>query len=236
MCERFTLDVPSELLLDTFGLAEPPCVLPRYNVAPTQQIPVIRRYGDGQNHLDYLQWGLIPSWAQEKSIGSKMINASSETVTEKPSFRQAIRYRRCLVPASGYYLWKQEGEARQPWYLHLKGSRLMVFAGLWESWKSAAGEVIESCTILTTASNRMVAPLQDRMPVVLHSDEYRTWLERHTTDPTSLKKMFQAYPADLMEMWPVSSLVNDSGNERADLIEPVAVPEAPSCHGLGSVK
>jgi len=226
MCGRFALDIPAELLVDNFGLAECPQIVPRYNIAPTQQVGVIRRYGDGQNHLDSLHWGLIPSWAQGRSIGGKMINAKSETVTEKPSFRQAIRYRRCLVPASGFYEWKQEGDAKQPWYLHLKGSSLMVFAGLWESWKSPEGEVVESCTILTTAANRVVAPLHDRMPVILHPDEYRTWLERTTTDPTSLKKMFQPYPADLMEAWPVSSAVDGVENESPDLMQSIEAAPA----------
>jgi putative SOS response-associated peptidase YedK len=221
MCGRFSFDIPPALLTELFGLAEPPTILPRYNIAPTQQVPVIRRYGDGQNHLDYLHWGLIPSWAQDKSIGSRLINARSETVTEKPSFRQAIRYRRCLVLASGFYEWKLEGKEKQPWLIRLKDGAPMVFAGLWETWKSPEGTVVESCTILTTASNRLVAPLHDRMPVILSPDEYRTWLERTTTDPTGLKKMFQPYPADLMERWEVSPMVNKVANDSADLVVPV---------------
>ena len=228
MCGRFTFDIPPAILTELFGLAEPPAISPRYNVAPTQQVPVIRRYGDGQNHLDYLHWGLIPSWAQDKSIGSRLINARSETVTEKPSFRQAIRYRRCLVLASSFYEWKQEGKAKLPWLIRLKDGSPMVFAGLWETWKSAEGEVMESCTILTTASNRLVAPLHERMPVVLSPDEYRTWLERTTTDPTSLKKMFQPYPADLMEMWQVSPLVNNVKNDGPELVVPVGEEEGES--------
>ena len=221
MCGRFSFDIPPAILTELFGLAEPPAIVPRYNIAPTQQVPVIRRYGDGQNHLDYLHWGLIPSWAQDKSIGSRLINARSETVTEKPSFRQAIRYRRCLVLASSFYEWKQDGKEKHPWYIRLKDGSPMVFAGLWETWKSPEGEVVESCTILTTASNRLVEPLHDRMPVILSPDEYRTWLERTTTDPTGLKKMFQPYPADMMEMWAVSQKVNSVGNDSVDLVLPV---------------
>jgi len=221
MCRRYTIDIPPGLLFELFGLTEYPRVTPRYNIAPTQQIPVIRRYGDGQNHLDYLHWGLIPSWAQDKSIGSRLINARSESVTEKPSFRQAIRYRRCLVLASSFYEWKQEGKEKQPWLIRLKDGAPMVFAGLWETWKSPEGDVVESCTMLTTAANRLVAPLHDRMPVVLSRDEYRTWLERTTTDPTGLKKMFQPYPADLMEMWAVSPLVNSVANGGPELVVPV---------------
>jgi putative SOS response-associated peptidase YedK len=221
MCGRFTFQIPPELLAEIFDLSELPALPFRHNIAPTQQVPAIRRYGDGQNHLDFLQWGLIPSWAQEKSIGSKMINARSETVTEKPSFRQAIRYRRCLVLASGFYEWAQVEKEKQPWYIQLKDGAPMVFAGLWETWKSPEGDSIESCTILTTAANRLVEPLHDRMPVILSRDEYRTWLERHTTDPSSLKKMFQPYPADLMEKWEVSPSVNSVKNESADLVLPV---------------
>jgi putative SOS response-associated peptidase YedK len=150
-----------------------------------------------------------------------MINARSETVTEKPAFRQAIRYRRCLVLGSGFYEWLHKGKEKQPWYIRLKDGSPMVYAGLWETWKSSEGEVVESCTILTTAANRLVTPLHDRMPVILSPDEYRTWLERTTTDPTGLKKMFQPYPADLMEMWPVSPLVNNVRNDSADLVKPV---------------
>ena len=147
MCGRFTFDIPPELLVEIFGLTETPVITPRYNIAPTQQVPVIRQYADGQNHLDHLRWGLIPSWAQDNSIGSKTINARSETVTEKPAFKQAVRYRRCVVPSSGFYEWQQlEGKAKQPWYIRLKDGSPMVFAGLWETWKSPEGTVIESCT------------------------------------------------------------------------------------------
>jgi len=193
MCGRFTLDIPSELLVEIFGLAEPPVTTPRFNIAPTQQVPVIRQYADGDNHLDSLRWGLIPAWAQDKSIGSKMINARSETVSEKPAFKQAVRYRRCVVPSSGYYEWQQlEGKSKLPWYIRLKDGSPMVFAGLWETWKSPEGEV-NSFTILTTAANRLVAPLHDRMPAILHPDEYRVWLDRQVTNPSSMTNLFQSY-------------------------------------------
>lgn len=220
MCGRFTTDIPPELLVEIFGLAETPVTIPRYNIAPTQQIPIIRQYADGQNHLDHLRWGLIPSWAQDQSIGSKMINARSETVIEKLAFKRAVRYRRCVVPSSGFYEWSTEGKAKLPWYIRLKDGSPMVFAGLWETWKSPEGEV-ESFTILTTAANQLVAPLHDRMPVILSPDEYSTWLDRNTTNPASLVRLFQPYPVDLMEMQRVSPLVNNVRNESADLVMPV---------------
>lgn len=221
MCGRFVFDISSEVLLETFGLAELPAVLPRYNVAPTQQVPVIRNFADGLNRLDYLHWGLIPSWAKERAIGSKMINACSETVTEKPAFRQAVRYRRCLVPASGFYEWKQEGKVKLPYYLQIKGSAPMVFAGLWETWKAPEGETVESCTILTTAANPLVEQVHERMPVILHPGEYWVWLDRSITEASGLVHLFQPYPADLMKMRRVSPLVNSAKNDLVQLLNPV---------------
>ena len=166
MCERFTIDIPPELLTGLFGLAEPPTILQRYNIAPTQLVAVIRQYADGQNHLDHLRWGLIPSWSKDRLIGSEVTSARSETVSEKPAFRQSVRYRRCVIPCSGFYEWKQEGKLKEPWYIRLKDGSPMMFAGLWDSWKGPDGKVVDSVTILTTTSNRLVEPLHDRMPVV----------------------------------------------------------------------
>jgi len=219
MCGRFaSFDLPLELLSELFGIASSPPLPSRYNIAPTQMVLVIRQLPDGQNHLELPRWGLIPSWAKDPSIGSKMINARAETITEKPAFRQAIKYRRCLVLASGFYEWKKEGKAKQPWYIRLKDGAPMVFAGIWESWRSPEGEVIESCSILTTAANRLVAPLHDRMPVILSPDEFNGWLDRQITNPASLVHLFSSYPADLMETFPVSPLVNNMKNDSADLV------------------
>lgn len=156
MCGRFTFNLPPELLAEIFGLAELPPIAPQYNIAPTQLVPVVRQFQDGRNHLTLLRWGLIPSWAKDPSIGSKMINARFETITEKPAFRQAIKFRRCLVLSSGFYEWNQEGKVKQPWCIRLKDGTPMLLAGIWESWRSPAGEVVESCSILTTAANRLV--------------------------------------------------------------------------------
>jgi len=218
MCGRFSFNIPPELLAEIFDLPESPSISPRFNIAPTQLVPVIRQLPDGRNHLDLLRWGLIPSWAKDPSIGSKMINARSETITEKPAFRQAIKYRRCLVLGSGFYEWKKKGTVKQPWYIRLKDGAPMVLAGIWEIWKSPEGEAIESCSILTTAANRLVAPLHDRMPVILSPDEFDDWIDREITNPAALERLFQSYPADLMEMWPVSPLVNKVANDTADLI------------------
>lgn len=221
MCGRFVFDIPGEILLETFGLAALPAVRPRYNVAPTQMVPAVRSDAEGVNRLDYLQWGLIPSWAKERSIGSRMINARSETVSEKPAFRQAVRYRRCLVPASGFYEWKQEGKLKSPHYFQVKGGAPMVFAGLWESWKAPEGETVVSCSILTTAANPLVGEIHERMPVILHPGEYRMWLDRNVTDASELLQLFQPYPADLMVMRRVSPLVNSPKNDLIELLSPI---------------
>jgi putative SOS response-associated peptidase YedK len=222
MCGRFTLQIPPELLAEIFGLSDIPVYPHRYNIAPTQQVAVVRNDTDHHNRLDFLRWGLIPSWAKDPSIGSKLINARSETVHEKPAFRHSIKYRRCLIPASGFYEWRKEGNRKLPLYVRLKDNRPMVFAGLWESWKSPEGGIIESCTILTTSSNKLIESLHDRMPVILHSQEFNVWLDREATNPENLMKLYQPYPADLMEMYPVSLLVNSPRNDTPDLIKPAA--------------
>jgi len=222
MCGRFTLQIPPELLAEIFSLAETPMFLtsPRFNIAPTQAIPVVRQDADHQNRLDMLRWGLIPSWTKETKPGAPLINARSETIAEKPAFRHAIRCRRCLIPASGFFEWRREGTVKVPEYIRLKDGSPMVFAGIWDSWKAPDGATVESCAILTTASNTLVALLHDRQPVILHPGEYSQWLDRHVTDSEGLKGLYRPYPADLMEMYPVSIQVNSVKNDGPDLIEP----------------
>ena len=205
MCERLATDISSKLLVDIFGLEEISHTLVQDNIAPSQKVPVIRRYADGQNHLDYLQWGLIPSWTMKKDISCKMFNTRSETLIESPASREAVMYRRCLVLASGFYQKAEKGLL----YFSLKGSTLIAFAGLWDAWKSE-GKTVESCTILTTGSNQLVGSFHNRMPVILHSNEYQTWLDRGTNELASLMPMFNPYPSDLMEMTTISPSVNIS--------------------------
>uniref|UniRef100_C6DZD3 Abasic site processing protein n=1 Tax=Geobacter sp. (strain M21) TaxID=443144 RepID=C6DZD3_GEOSM len=221
MCCRFSVDVSAEVLLETFGLTQVPTISPRYNVAPSQRVAVVREGADGGNRLDLLHWGLIPSWAKERSVAYKMINARSDTLQEKPSFRQAYKYRRCVVPASGFYEWRHEGKAKLPHYIRIRDGLPMLFAGLWESWKSPEGEVVESFTILTTAANRLLESIHEWMPVILHPAECGRWLDRSVTDQSGLATFFQPYPADLLEMWPVSPLVNAPNHDSCELIAPV---------------
>jgi len=221
MCGRFTLQIPAELLAEIFGLPEPPDLPARYNIAPTQQVAVVRQHADGGNRLELLRWGLIPSWAKDPSIGSKMINARSETLEEKPAFRAAFKFRRCLVLASGFYEWEVLGGKKVPRYLRLKDGGLMAFAGLWESWKAPDGSCLESCTILTTAANSLIEPLHIRMPVILRPRDFAAWLDRNLTNTAELKGLLQPYPSDGMEGWTVSTLANSPKNDAPDLIVPV---------------
>jgi putative SOS response-associated peptidase YedK len=221
MCGRFTLQIPPELLAEIFGLTEIPVYPARYNIAPTQQVASIRCTADGHRRLDFVHWGLIPSWAKDKSIGNRMINARSDSVHEKPAFRHSMQYRRCIIPAGGFYEWKKESGKKLPLYVRMKDGLVMAFAGIWDSWKSPEGEIIDSCSILTTSSNKLIEPLHDRMPIILHPEEYQLWLDREMTDPGKLKPLFQHYPADLMEMYPVSPLVNSPRNDTPDLIIPL---------------
>jgi len=168
-----------------------------------------------------MRWGLIPSWAKEMSIGNRMINARCESVHEKPAFRTAIRYRRCIIPANGFFEWKEEGGKKHPLYVRMKDDAIMGFAGVWDHWKHPDGEPLETCSILTTASNRLIQPLHDRMPVILHPEEYGLWLDREVTDPERLKALYQPYPADMMEMYPVSTLANSPRNDSPECIEPL---------------
>jgi len=225
MCGRFTLQIPAELLAELFGLPDPAEIPARYNIAPTQQVAAIRQRDGGGNRLDFLKWGLIPSWAKDTSIGPKMINARSETLEEKPAFRTAFKFRRCLVPASGFYEWEVLGGKKIPRYFRLKDGAPMVFAGLWESWQAPDGASIESCTILTTAANSLVEPLHLRMPVILHPGDFSLWLDRNLTDPGKLKGLFLPCPAEGMEGWTVSTLANSVKNDHPELIESVA----PAC-------
>jgi len=216
MCGRFTSLLSPELLAvirDIFGIQPPEKVEPRYNIAPTQQVWVIRNDGE-HNRLDLMKWGLIPSWAKDPKIGNSLINARSETVHEKPSFRHAIKYNRCIIPAHGFFEWLHEGDKKLPSYIHMADNGLMAFAGLWEHWKEPEEEnVLETFTILTTSANELVKPLHDRMPVILHPSDYQLWLNKTMHDPEQLHYMYQPFPSDQLTMYRVPDLVNSPKND-----------------------
>lgn len=222
MCGRYTLTTPVGTLVEEFGLTEPlPEVPPSYNVAPTQEVATALADGGGR-HLEMLRWGLIPSWAKDPGIGSRMINARSETASEKPSFRKAFKERRCLILADGFYEWQKTNNGKQPFYIHMKGGSLFAFAGLWESWQDPEGPEIRTCTILTIDANELVAPIHNRMPVILHPEYYEPWLDSDVREVDFLSSLLRPYPSDPMEAYPVSRFVNRPANDAKQCIEPIA--------------
>lgn len=224
MCGRFTLSVSAEDLARLFALApsQVPPLLPRYNIAPTQPVVVVRTDRAGDREAVFMRWGLIPSWARDPAIGGRMINARSETAAEKPAFRAAIRRRRCLVPADGFYEWRAEGRIKQPYYIHPAEGVLLAIAGLWERWLAPDGGDIETCTLLTTAANEAVAALHDRMPVILAPQDFSRWLDPAVTDPAAIADLLRPVAPDRLTWQPVSTRVNRVGEDDADLLRSVA--------------
>lgn len=224
MCGRFTLLVPAEELAQAFELPSVPEVVPpRYNIAPTQPVAIVRLNPDRQQReLAYVNWGLIPSWADDPDIGNRMINARAETAAEKPAFRAAFKYRRCLVPASGFYEWQQRNGAKQPYYIYPAEASVLGLAGLWERWVHPDGSEIQSCTILTTAPSDDVANLHNRMPLILDPADYATWLNSDGANLDELQHLLRPAPAGTLATEPVSTYVNRPGNEGPECIAPLA--------------
>jgi len=223
MCGRYTLVTPVETLAEEFGLSGPlPDMRTSYNVAPTQEVAAVVA-GDGEGRrLEMLRWGLIPSWADDPGIGSRMINARSESVAEKPSFRRAFKDRRCLIPADGFYEWQKTNGGKQPYYIRMKDGHPFAFAGLWESWDRDEEGEIRSCTILTTAANDLVGEVHNRMPVILSPEYYELWLEPAVREPDQLLPLLTPYPVEYMEAYPVNRMVNSPANDGPGCVERVA--------------
>ena len=222
MCGRFTLTVdPAELQEQFENYNFPPKYAPRFNVAPTQ--PVLAIPNDGENTADFFVWGLIPMWAKDPGIGSRLINARGETLAEKPAFRGSLKYKRCLILADGFYEWKS-AEARKsktPYFIHMKDHKPFAFAGLWDSWNSPDGSLVKSCTIITTEPNELVSIIHNRMPVILHPRDYAKWLDTSPQTPDQLKPLIKPFPTEEMTAYPVSTLVNKTENDTAQLVVPI---------------
>ena len=227
MCGRFTLRASTQQIVDQFRLTTMPEWQPRYNIAPTQQVPIVRPAEKRHSRqLTFARWGLIPSWAKEASIGNRMINARAETLAEKPSFRAAFKVRRCLVVADGYYEWQPIDGAKQPFYIHLDDHGLLGFAGLWESWPGPTGatpsDPLESCTIITTAAIEFTSHIHVRMPVLLQPEDYDRWLDPELQPSEGLWDLLQPYAADDLVADTVSTHVNSPKHEDAQCVEPVS--------------
>ena len=221
MCGRFSLLASFDDLREFFQVEDGFNPEPRYNIAPSQDIAVVRLQ-EGQRRLVPLRWGLLPFWADDPKIDYRTINARSETVHKAPSFRAAFRSRRCLIPASGFYEWQKLQDGKQPYYIFRTDNKPMAFAGLWEHWENKEGEqIIESCTILTTEASEPVSALHNRMPVILEPGDFDLWLDPTQHDLAKLQTLLHPAAPEVLSMYPVSKYVNKAGNEGHECIEPV---------------
>ena len=221
MCGRFTLALDRDGLQQAFpDFTFPAEMAPRYNIAPTQPVSVVPN--NSQNTVEFFNWGLIPSWAKDPKIGNRMINARSETLAEKPSFRAAYKRRRCLVLADGFYEWQRVPgrKTKVPVHVRMASDEPFAFAGLWESWHSPDGSNILSCAIITTTPNEMLEEIHNRMPVILPPGAYQAWLDPEEKAPGALNGLLRPYPASEMKAYPVSTLVNSPKNDAPELIVP----------------
>ncbi len=219
MCGRYTQTAPAEQLRELFQFESDFELTPRYNIAPSQEVPVVRTNEDGSRTLGMIRWGLIPSWAKDGKIGYRTINARGETVAEKPSFRSAFKRRRCLIVADGFYEWKKKGKVKQPYYIHLKGKKPFAFAGLWECWEKGSEGPVESCTIVTTEANDLLKELHERMPVILSPADYALWLDPKTEGKEAIHPLIRPYFQGEMAFYPVSTRVNSPKNNDPACIE-----------------
>jgi putative SOS response-associated peptidase YedK len=214
MCGRYRLSRRKQLIHEYFDTTDEVDWEPRYNIAPSQSVGIIRQDpAQPERGFSLARWGLIPYWAKDSSIGYKLINARSETVTSKPAFREAFESRRCLIPADGFYEWKRAEKAKQPFHFGMADDSLFAFAGLWDRWKDASGQTVESCSILTTMPNALLADVHDRMPVILRAEVYDLWLDPGFRRVDALKEMLNPFDATLMRRYPVSTRVNFVKND-----------------------
>ncbi len=224
MCGRFTLRAPASVVAEHFAVFEMPPFAPRFNIAPTQPVAVVRMTPDRsepERQIVPLRWGLVPSWAKDPAIGARMINARAETVAEKPAFRTAMRRRRCLVAADGFYEWCRVGKRKQPYFIRLRDDGPFAFAGLWESWEGPDHSQLDTCTILTTEPNDLMRPIHNRMPLILAPEHYAAWLDASRRDPEPLASLLRPYPDSEMTAHQVDILVNSARNDEPKCIEPV---------------
>jgi putative SOS response-associated peptidase YedK len=223
MCGRYTLTAPGEIVAEIFELVDVPPILPRYNLAPTQEGAVVRVVAPGAPRtLAALRWGLIPYWAQDPKIGNRLINARAESLVDKPAFRDSFERRRCLVPADGFYEWKKlDAKVKQPYLIHRQDRRPFGFAGLWSSWRSPDAGRVETFTIITTAPNGLMRPLHDRMPAILDPSDFAAWLDPANRNVSRLQSLLVPAPDGGWQATPVSRAVNHADHDAPDCIEPL---------------
>lgn len=226
MCGRFTLRAPASVVAEQFALFEVEPFSPRFNIAPTQPVAVVRARLASTTRpgrdLAWMRWGLVPRRAKDVSVGNRMINARAESVMEKPAYRAALRERRCLIVADGFYEWKKEGRGKRPYFLRMRDDRPFAFAGLWQTWKSPEDASLESCVLLTTDPNSLVAAIHDRMPVILKPADCDRWLDPDFDETDSLRALFCPYANEEMIAYPVGSYVNSPTHDDPRCVEPLA--------------
>jgi putative SOS response-associated peptidase YedK len=220
MCGRYTITSAPEAIRALFGYPEQPNFPPRYNVAPTQPIPIVRLV-EGKRQFALVRWGLLPSWVKDPKSVKLLINARGDSVIDKPAFRAAMKRRRCLIPADGFYEWKSVGGRKQPYFVRLKSGAPMAFAGLWETWTGPNGEELETAAIVTTGANRTLKTIHERMPVILAPDAFDLWLNCAEVDATTASALITPAPDNLLEAYEVSTAVNRTANDNARLVEPL---------------
>ena len=221
MCGRFTLTVDPAQAQENFNnFTFPEKFAPRFNIAPTQ--PILAIPNDEKFTADFFIWGLIPMWAKDPAIGNRLINARAETLAEKPSFRGSLKYKRCLILADGFYEWKSSDgkKSKTPFFIHMKDRKPFAFAGLWDSWNSPEGSQLKTCTIITTEPNELMSLLHNRMPVILHPRDYDKWLDPSSQTPDQLLPLLKPFPAEMMDAYPVTPLVNKPANDTPELVVP----------------
>jgi putative SOS response-associated peptidase YedK len=228
MCGRYRLSRRKQIIEEHFdAVSGEEDWGPRYNIAPTQPVPVIRQNPmEPVRELSLMKWGLIPSWARDPSVAATMINARSETAGAKPAFRDALRFRRCLVPADAFYEWSRTGKAKQPYCFEVNEGELFAFAGLWDRWRDASGNAVETCSILTTTPNAVASAVHDRMPVILDPDGYDLWLDPGMREADAAFELLGPCDARLMRCYPVSTRINHGANDDAECSAPVELAES----------
>jgi putative SOS response-associated peptidase YedK len=223
MCGRYAVTSAPEAIRALFGYPEQPNFPPRYNIAPTQPIAIVRLI-EGKRQFALVRWGLWPSWVKDPKNFTLLINARGESLTEKPAFRAAVKRRRCLIPADGFYEWRAAGPRKQPYYVRAKSGAPLAFAGLWETWTGPNGEELETAAIVTTRANRTLAPIHERMPVVVPPDAFDLWLDCANVDAETAAVVIAPAPDDLLEAYEVSTAVNRTANDNAQLVERWTAP------------
>ena len=221
MCGRYTLTSAPQAIRSLFRYADQPNFPARYNIAPTQPIAIVRLV-NGQREFALVRWGLLPSWVKDPRAFSLLINARGETVIDKPAYRAAMKRRRCLIPADGFYEWRATGGRKQPYFIHTKSGAPLAFAGLWETWTGPNGEELDTAAIVTTSANHALAPLHDRMPVIVPPEAFDLWLDSNNVDALTASVLIGPAPENLLEAYPVSTEVNRVANDNPRLIDEVA--------------